>query len=301
MKITYGIKGNSVDVTDICNKQMTINGVITIPSGDRNRSRYFTDHINGTLKIVFIAIDNDTILEFNESVIIKINIIEESITIINLDDEINKIHNELYINHGDFNDELPEQKMVLRYITGNEKILELGGNIGRNSLIIGYILDKSHNNNFVTLESDTLISEQLIENRNLNNFKFHVENSALSKRNLIQKKLEWDTLISDEILEGYNKVNIICLEELKEKYNIDFDTLIIDCEGAFYYILVDMPELLDNINLIIMENDYTDLLHKEYVDKILKENNFYVDYVEEGGWDPCYSYFYEVWKKQIIC
>ena len=30
-----------------------------------------------------------------------------------------------------------------------------------------------------------------------------------------------------------------------------FDTLILDCEGAFYNILKDMPEILDNINLII--------------------------------------------------
>jgi len=58
-----------------------------------------------------------------------------------------------------------------------------------------------------------------------------------------------------------------------------------------------MPELLDRICLIIMENDYHDINHKEYVDKILKEKNFVVDYVESGGWGPCYANFYEVWKK----
>jgi hypothetical protein len=30
--------------------------------------------------------------------------------------------------------------MVCRYLTGNEKVLELGGNIERNSLVIAYIL-----------------------------------------------------------------------------------------------------------------------------------------------------------------
>ena len=73
------------------------------------------------------------------------------------------------------------------------------------------------------------------------------------------------------------------LEELKTKYNIKFDTLVLDCEGAFYYILMDMPEILDNINLIIMENDCNVLEQKKYIDNILTKKNFYVDYTESGG------------------
>jgi len=56
-----------------------------------------------------------------------------------------------------------------------------------------------------------------------------------------------------------------------------------------------MPEILTNINLIIMENDYTDINHKSFIDTVLTDNNFYRDYVEEGGWD-C---FFKVWKKII--
>ena len=135
----------------------------------------------------------------------------------------------------------------------------------------------------------------MIENRDLNNFNFKIENSALSKRKLIQKG--WETEVSDELKEGYTWVNTITLDELKEKYNIEFDTLILDCEGAFYYILMDMPEILNNINLVIMENDYWDISKKQYIDNILFKNNFYIDYVESGGWGPCYNNFYEVWKK----
>jgi bifunctional polynucleotide phosphatase/kinase len=49
--------------------------------------------------------------------------------------------------------------MVVKYLTGNEKVLEIGGNIGRNSLIIAYIL--GNRNNFVTLECDENIAKQL--------------------------------------------------------------------------------------------------------------------------------------------
>jgi FkbM family methyltransferase len=210
-------------------------------------------------------------------------------------DKLTLIQSSLKIDYGIFLDEYPEQMMVVRYFTGNEKVLEIGGNIGRNSLVIASILNKNNNNNFVSLECDEEISKQLIHNKNINNLDFFVEPSALSKRNLIQKS--WQTLVSDELLDGYKKVNTINIENLKEKYNIDFDTLVLDCEGAFYYILLDMPEILNNINLIIMENDYLVESHKKYVDKQLINSGFKIDYIEGGGWGYFANNFFEVWKK----
>jgi hypothetical protein len=102
---------------------------------------------------------------------------------------------------------------------------------------------------------------------------------------------------SDVLQEGYTWVNTITLDQLKAKYSIEFDTLVLDCEGAFYYILMDMPDILQNIKLIIMENDYTDILKKNDVDQVLKDNHFHRDYVEHGGWGPCTNNFFEVWKK----
>ena len=298
MKILYGIFGNTIDVTTIClSKLLNNNNMIIIPSGDINRAIYFPDPIFETLKKIFIMTDYD-VTEYDDFYTIKIDITNNTVTTINIHDTINKmndIHSILKINYGDLNFEIPEQRMVIHYLTGNEKVLEIGGNIGRNSLVIAHILKQKGNNNLVTLECDTNIANQLIENRNLNNFTFHVENSALSKRKLIQKG--WDTLASDTLQEDYHWVNTITLNDLNNKYKIDFDTLILDCEGAFYYILLDMPEILNNINLIIMENDYYDISQKNYIDEILKKNNFYTDYVEVGGWYPCYNNFYEVWKK----
>ena len=157
----------------------------------------------------------------------------------------------------------------------------------------------SYNNSgyLLSLESNPLIAEQLQHNRDLNNFNFDIEPSALSKRHLIQQG--WNTIESTNIniLEGYFPINTITLEELYKKYPIKFDTLILDCEGAFYYILTDIPEILNGINLIIMENDYWDISRKIYIDKILLLNGFSVIYTEVGGWGPCYQNFYEVWKR----
>lgn len=46
-----------------------------------------------------------------------------------------------------------------------------------------------------------------------------------------------------------------------------------------------------------MENDYHDISHKEYVNLVLKQQKFYVDYSQPGGWGPCVDFFYEVWKR----
>jgi len=298
MKILYGTEFSNIDVTEICFSKLLKDDIIRIPAGDHNRSRHFTDPIIGVLKKIFLIKDDNSCLNFEDDIIIKINILNKTISTISENDILNKlldIHSKLQINYGNFNEELPEQKMAIRYLTGNEKVLEIGGNIGRNSLIIGHILKEHGNNNFVTLESDADISKQLKQNRDLNNLDFHIESSALSKRNLIQ--IGWDTKESDVLLDGYKKVNTITLEELYAKYKINFDTLVLDCEGAFYYILMDMPEILNNVNLIIIENDYDDISKKLYVDEILKKNNFYVDYVEGGGWKVYRDYFFQVWKK----
>ena len=295
MKIYYGIISNLIDVTDICLSKLLNNNIISIPSGDINRANYFTDPIIGTLKKIFILNDNN-LTEYEHFYSIKINILDNTITVISnedIDDKIKNIHSKLNLKYGSFNEELPEQKMAVKYLNGNEKVLEIGGNIGRNSLIIASILEDE--TNFVTLECDENIANQLTENRNLNNLKFHIESSALSNRKLIQRG--WDTIPSDVLQNGFKWVNTITLDNLKTKYNIEFDTLVLDCEGAFYYILIDMPEILNNIKLIIMENDYHDTNHKKYIDEVLSANNFHVDYVESGGWGPCYNNFFEVWKK----
>lgn len=299
MIIKYGIVNNNIDVTDICLTKLMKNNVIIIPSGDINRSNYFGDPVYGVLKKIFI-ISNNKIIEYTDELYIKIHVPTGVIQVFNdylvvekINSKLSNIQSTLKINHGNFNEEVPEQKMSIRYLKGNEKVLEIGGNIGRNSLVISKILNDDKK--LVVLECDEDTSLQLKENRDLNNCNFNIENSALSKMRLIQKG--WDTMPSEVLIDGYKWVNTIEFDELKLKYNIEFDTLVLDCEGAFYYILQDFPDILTNINLIIMENDYHDINKKNYVDDILMQNNFYRDYFEDGGWGPCKSNFFEVWRR----
>ena len=304
--VKYGTFENNIDVTDIALKQCVKKNIMYIPSGDHRRAHVFTDPIYGTLKYIIIEDNLNNIYCYSHIKDIYIDLELNKIYVDNLPeyvkliypDNLNKlseIHKKLKMDYGTLNEEVPEQLMAVTYLTGTEKVLEIGANVGRNSLVIGHILNNNNNNNFVSLECDTNTVKMLSHNRDINNLDFKIEASALSKRKLIQKG--WDTICSDVLLPGYTDVNTITLEELNQKYNIIFDTLVLDCEGAFYYILSDMPEILNNINLIIMENDYHDYSQKSYIDSILKNNNFYVDYSRDGGWGPCESHFFEVWKK----
>lgn len=296
MKIFYGLDDHLIDVTNICFSKLLDDNIITIPSCDVVRTSHFTDPLKGTLKKIYV-LDNGIMTEYNDQLVVKIGLsyVFSVITVDEISQKLSNIQSNLKINYGTFNEEQPEQRMVVRYLTGNEKVLEIGSNIGRNSLIIASILQTKNSNSFVTLESDCDAAKQLCENRDLNNFNFHIENSALSKRQLIQQG--WNTIESNILLEGYTLVKTITLEQLYQKYKIDFDTLVLDCEGAFFYILIDMPEILNNINLIIMENDYDTLEKKEHIDAILRENKFYLDYSECGGSGPCSDNFFEVWKR----
>jgi FkbM family methyltransferase len=298
MEIKYGIPDRSIDITEICYSKLCKNNIIYIPENDYTRAKIFGDPLYDIKKSIFIENDLGEINEYDTSKNIYINTITNDIIIdynINETKKLTEIHNKLQLHFGSFNDEYPEQLMAVKYITGDEKVLEIGANIGRNSLVIASILNAKNNNNLVTLETSKQSVEQLTYNKNVNNLIFHIEPSALSNNRLIQR--DWDTIESNEVLDGYFEVNTIKLAELYNKYNIYFDTLVLDCEGAFYNILRDMPEILDNVKLIIMENDYHEIYKKQFVDDVLMKNGFYVTYSREGGWGPCYNNFFEVWKK----
>lgn len=209
--------------------------------------------------------------------------------------KLDTLHDKLSLYFGSFAEELPEQKMAVKYLTGDEKVLELGGNIGRNSLIISKVLKES--SQMVVMETDPHIADLLRYNKSINGLKFHVENAGLSAKPLIQNG--WVTEVSDVVPEGYIPVRTITFYELNQKYNIEFDTLVLDCEGAFYYILQDMPEILTNIKIIIMENDYNDINHKHYIDNVLRSRGFSVIHSEAGGWGCCEEFFFQVWKREV--
>jgi FkbM family methyltransferase len=195
---------------------------------------------------------------------------------------------------GNINNEIPEQLLSLKYIKPDDIVLELGSNYGRNTSVIATILNDDRN--LVTLECGIEEVEILRMNRDNNYFNYNIEPCALSKRNLIRKG--WNTEYSETVKEGYKSVDIISWNELNNKYKLQFNTLVCDCEGALYYILLDEPNLLNQFHTIILENDFNNLQHEIDTIHMILEKGFNITYRKEllsDGWDK--YYFYIVFQK----
>lgn len=192
-------------------------------------------------------------------------------------------------------DELPEQELIFRFIRGDAKVLELGGNIGRSSIVISKVLQKPHHH--VVLESDPEIVKELVRNKQKNKCGFQVVNAALSEKPMIQNG--WTTQCHDPqttIPHGWKVVPTITLQQLMTLYPIPFDTLVVDCEGCLEPILRSYPFFLDNIHTIIIEND------AQFISE--ESNNFIGSFIRKKGFRnvECrplnhYPCFYQVWLR----
>lgn len=207
--------------------------------------------------------------------------------------KLDAIHATLSLRHGSFQEEYPEQMMAAMFIPRDAKVLELGGNIGRNSCVIASLL--SDQANLVVMEPSPESSRQLQENRDLNNLSFRIETAAVSRTPLVLSG--WNSQPSEVDIPGWTRVNTTTFQEVEAKFNITFDTLVADCEGALYYILKDDDSILDRIRLLVVENDYHNLDHYLYVKQKFEEKGFSLAYNQAGGWGPCSYCFFQVWTK----
>jgi FkbM family methyltransferase len=301
IQILYGTAQQRVDVTTVCVNELKKKNIITIPNSDTLRSQYFSDPSPTTKKFVYLLKDGKE-YEYDDTATIFIQVTDNTVTI-KSDPNLNEVYvklyelsNQLQVKYDTLNNKVPEQKMIIKSLKGTEKVLEIGGGVGVKSIVIASVVTPT---NLVTLESNPLRCAKISENKQLNSLPFHVENSALSTRTLITQ--DYQTMPSEELLENTQWANTITWSDLQSKYNVDFDTLVVNCNGGFYYTLMDMPEMLTNIQLIIMTNDYDTIDQKEYVDSLLIANHFYVVYVEIGGIyvnaGCCRNKYYEIWKK----
>ena len=308
INIKYGFdEQRGVDITEKC-MSFALNGKIFIPPDDVFRAHIFGDPAEGILKKIFVETDNKKII-LDHNTVATIDIEDKIVKVIN-DEEINinlsAIHSNLKLHYGKFRSKLHEQKLSVKWLSGKEKILQISRGSGINSLVIALIMKNKigDSKNLVVFESCPKSAKRLIQNRELNGFNFGVENFAISKSPLFLQK-DWEIIkVEDENeivrllnYEGYSKVNTTNFQNIKNSYPLNFDTLVVDCQGTFYDILKDFPEILEGIILIIMENDYFDFTKKRYVNSVLENKNFFRIEKITAGWGPCNNEFYEVWHK----
>lgn len=324
MQVYFGYDDEHyVNITkEVFAKCLKDNGIF-IPAGDPSRCDIIGyDPFPNTLKHILIIDSNNNTYKYNftKEVVITFEPISQQLAndlnpkvwwnntgkfITDHVERLNALQKKFNLVHtswgGGFELEYPEQLMCMRYVNENAKVLEIGGNIGRTSHIIQTILNNPLNH--VIMECDNEIAKQLRTNLDANTFtQARIETAALSVSKLYQDGGHGPRPIEDfQDTENPIEVPTISYSQICQKYGVDFDTLVADCEGSLFYIFKEDPNMLDRVNTVIMENDYHDLDHKQMVDAILTIKGFHCVYQEKGvpwaSWSCCYEYFYEVWSK----
>jgi len=195
---------------------------------------------------------------------------------------------------------MTEQQMSLTFLTGNETVLELGSNIGRNTILIGHIL-KSGGGTITTVESNSRFLSALqdgIRRSKLSNIK--VCGNPISKNRIIIRGWNSHTIKHGvAVPSGWREVQVVSLDEVKLLHSVDhFDTLVIDCEGAFYHILLEYPEIMNGVQTVLIENDFKDRKHAEYVHSVFRTHELepvWSTSIKRSHPSPCTQYFWQAW------
>lgn len=333
--VFYGLRGAYVDVTNQCVRKSN-QGIIVIPKEDWERCDMFCrDPAPSKVKDVLfvhgdagrcyrLTVGNQAFFPTEAQTLEDVTIIDSNgdrkiwwhtLSVPREErglNELQQLQQRLSLFHGSFADELPEQLMAIKHIQPTDTVLELGTNIGRNSLVISTILDDDRR--LVTLESNPQHVREATQNRDANKCRFHIEGSALSARPLVQSGWYSELGLGRESDASKFSVQTITWPALQEKYKLAFNVLVADCEGALYHILQDEPTFFDGFDTVIMENDFVTQdgvsagEQKQAVDAALTAVGLRVVYQENGPPDqPLYiqerfaatwTRFYEVWKRE---
>jgi FkbM family methyltransferase len=291
IQVLYGINNSYSDITDLVRELCIHNGLLEIPAGNGACDELFGDPLPNVLKHIKLTYQGVTTIFTADQPII----LNEAETGGDTppEDRLDAIHKRLKFKGGDIRDTYPNQLMVVMFLQPHNKVIELGAGIGRTTLTIASLLNNSAS--VVAMECNAESYLTLCENRDANGLAFKVENAALSGRATYQK--DWHTYPEGVQPPGAMRVPTTDWASLKAKYPMAFDTIVVDCEGALYYILQEYPDLLTNIKLVIVENNYSAADHLSYVDHVLFDNKFKCIFSKAGGWGPCTKRFYEVWAK----
>jgi FkbM family methyltransferase len=210
---------------------------------------------------------------------------------------VKSLQKELILTHGSLEEEVPEQVMVAMYVEPSSVVLELGSNYGRNTFVIDHIL--SDFRNLVTVECDPNSHRKLLENfKEQNNKPLQTVCGALSYIPLVQEG--WNTYpkseVKEEDLANFTEVKCVTLSDIERLFSKKFDTLVVDAEGALFYIFKHgTNDFLDSFHTVILENDYVNIEHYYDVKNRLLREGFRVAYSERGGWPaPCAAFFFQV-------
>lgn len=158
----------------------------------------------------------------------------------------------------DKNVEFSTRYLASKYINKDAKVLELGARYGTASVYIDKLLTNSKTQ-LVCVDPDKYIEKCLEYCKKVNNANFNYFIGAISKKELFltYNGCGWENKTYELPPNNIRneKINTITFEDIQNKFNINFDVLVADCEGALLDFLIENVEHIDNFKTIIYEED----------------------------------------------
>jgi len=176
--------------------------------------------------------------------------------------------------------EYPEQKLVQKYISNHDIVLELGARYGSVSCLINKKLNNK--NNQVVVEPDERVWDALEKNRERNNCKFNIIKGFISNKKLGLTNLDncHGGYGATFIVDNNSSIPYYSLDTISKMYNLVFNVLVADCEGFLETFFDENPLFINNLRLIIFEADYREKCNYEKIKEMLISNGF--KNIEEG-------------------
>ena len=152
------------------------------------------------------------------------------------------------------NAEIVEQNLVKTYVKPDDKVLELGARYGSVSIVTNKIInDKSSH---YVVEPDSAVWEALQTNMKLNDCNFNIIKGVISKKKLNVCQNNYSTYTYED------QESPIQRYEIPE---INFNVLIVDCEGFFETFYNENKSFFKNLKTIIFESDEPERCNYDYL------------------------------------
>jgi hypothetical protein len=169
--------------------------------------------------------------------------------------------------------EVMEQELAKKYIKENDVVLELGARYGSVSCAINSKLNCKTNQ--VSVEPDDRVWNALERNRIVNKADFHIVKGFISNKKLGLTQLDsWIGYGATSIEDENSKIPSFSLKEITDKYNLNFNVLVADCEGFLETFFDENPTFCDNLRLVIFEADCVEKCNYAKIKEMLRNKGF---------------------------
>ena len=194
---------------------------------------------------------------------------------------------EFYDEHGQrvdhLNSERDEQLLATQYVDENSKgVLELGARYGTVTCAISTKL--RNRPVLVSVEPDYRVWDTLDKNLERNHAVAHLVKGTITRNPQGINAAGYSTNTYDV---EKSQIANWTLEQIMEKYNLQFDTLVADCEGFLEKFLDENPRLYDELNTIIFEADMESVCNYSRIRWMLHKH----------GMREVHGGFQNVWKR----